>query len=538
MLRPVVVTVTLLCAVASCSPTPTPAPSSAMATPPPTMAPTTTPRIEVRGLGSKAASYLSSLADEAGSKVSSFANSGILDFPFGFPTGSEVLKSADVSETGLAALPTEVLNLPPYGNWTDQGWNVRVHGNVYKTPNISESKIDSLANVFLIGTSVEELQPQEQAQARNLTRSIFIVQQGDRSVTMDFVNDVSVRPNASGGAVNAGDRSVTMDFVNDVSVRPNASGGAVNAGGGSQKIKLPFNTTAQGDFDVFVKLDQNTRGLMDGNKTSRIQTLNLYAEGTDTGNATAYLVPAKGVTIVSDIDDILRVTKIYQPKEGLLNTFARPFRAWENMPQIYANWSSSMDDVHFHYLTTTPEQGTRLYMDFIYKTYPLGSFDTRPLNFSDLKATLAIRKSLLDKVFQTFPERKFILVADTSNSDVMKDYPRLYHEHPDQVLCIFLRNTSATDPSDRFPYDTSGFRGIPQQNYMFFTVPDDLKGLNVLGGQCHNESVRQNVTFRTQGLPFGLSGDDEASGASMAVVRIAFAAVVSGLAGVSLAGVF
>ncbi|RDA94841.1 hypothetical protein CP533_4290 [Ophiocordyceps camponoti-saundersi (nom. inval.)] len=491
MLRPVIM-LALLCGVASCSPTPAPtsaqpsAASPAMVTPPPTI----TPELVARGLGSKVSSYLSGLADDAGSqlsKVSSFVNSGILDFPLGFPTGSEVLKSADVSETGLAALPTEVLNLPPYGNWTDQGWNVRVHGNVYKTPNISESKIDSLANVFLIGTSVDKLQPQEQAQARNLTRSIFVVQQGDRSVTMDFVNDVSVRPNSSGGAV--------------------------NAGGGSQKINLPFNTTRQGDFDVFVKLDQNTRGLIDGNKTSRIQTLNVYAEGTDTGNATAYLVPPQGVTIVSDIDDILRVTKIYQPKEGLLNSFARPFRPWENMPQIYSNWSSSIDDLHFHYLTTTPEQGTRIYMDFIYKTYPLGSFDTRPLNFSDVKATLAIRLFLLNKIFETFPQRKFILVADTSNSDVMKDYPRMYHEHPDQVLCIFLRNTSATDPSDKFPYDTSGFKGIPEQRYMFFTVPDDLKGLNVLGGQCLNESVQQNVTFKLQGLPFGLD-----SGASKAFV--------------------
>ena len=58
-------------------------------------------------------------------------------------------------------------------------------------------------------------------------------------------------------------------------------------------------------------------------------------------------------------------------------------------------------------------------MDFIYKTYPGGSFDTRPLNFSDVSATLSIRKFLLDKIFQTFPDRKFVLVADTSNSDVM-----------------------------------------------------------------------------------------------------------------------
>lgn len=237
----------------------------------------------------------------------------------------------------------------------------------------------------------------------------------------------------------------------------------------------------------------------------------MYAEGTNSGNATVYLVPPDGITIVSDIDDILRVTKIYEPKEGLLNSFARPFSSWMNMPQIYANWSSSISDLHFHYLTTTPEQITRNYMDFIYKTYPLGSFDTRPLNFSDLSATLSIRKFLLTKIFETFPQRKFILVGDTTNSDVMKDYPQLYKDNPEQVACIFLRNTTATDSGNRFPYDTSGFKDIPQEHYMFFLVPDDLNDLDIVNGKCYNTTITQNITFDTQGLPFGLS-DGEGAG--------------------------
>lgn len=249
-----------------------------------------------------------------------------------------------------------------------------------------------------------------------------------------------------------------------------------------------------------------------GNETSRIQTLNMYATGTDTGNATAYLVPSKGITVVSDIDDILRVTKIYQPKEGLLNTFARPFTPWMNMPQVFANWSSSINNLHFHYLTTTPEQVTRNYMEFIYKTYPLGSFDTRPLNFSDVSATLHIRRYLLDKVFRTFPRRRFILVADTTNSDVMKAYPRMYKDYPGQVLCILLRNTSSTDPGNRFPYDTSGFKDIPRERYMFFNVPDDLSRLDIVNGQCVNSSVSQHVTFKTQGLPFGLGDENSLAG--------------------------
>ncbi|KAI0384632.1 hypothetical protein F5Y04DRAFT_269159 [Hypomontagnella monticulosa] len=429
-------------------------------------------------------SYINSIIDGFGSGVSSYIASGVPQFFQDFPSGEAVESSLGISDSELAATPTQVLNIPAYANWTEQGWNVRVHGNVYKQPNISREKLDDLANVFLIGTDIDELSLPEQRQARNMTASIFVVQQPDQNVTINFVNDVDVRPDASGGVF--------------------------NAEGGAQTIRLPYETTDQGDFDAFITL-QNTTGpndgyLLAGNATSSIQALNMYANGTDTGNATAYLVPPTGFTIISDIDDILRVTKIYDPKEGLLNSFARAFTPWMNMPDIYANWSATIPNFHFHYLTTTPEQVTRNYMEFIYKTYPLGSFDTRPLNFSDVSATLSIRRFLLDKIFQTYPQRKFVLVADTSNSDVMKAYPALVRDYPGQVQCIFLRNTTATDDTDLFPYDTSGFEGIDQKQYMFFVTPDDLRNVDIVGGNCYNPAVVQNVTFGYQGRGFGNAG--------------------------------
>lgn len=276
-------------------------------------------------------------------------------------------------------------------------------------------------------------------------------------------------------------------------------------------------TTIEGDYDQFVQI-ANVSGsggyLAPGNDTTDIQRLNVYTDGTLTGNATSYLVPESGITIISDIDDILRVTKIYEPEEGLLNSFARPFTQWMNMPDIYANWSRTIPNFHFHYLTTTPEQVTRNYMQFIYDTYPGGSFDTRPLNFSDVSATLSIRKFLLTKIFETYPNRKFILIADTSNSDVMSDYPEMVTDFPGQVQCIFLRNTSATDSGDKFPYETSGFKNLNQSQYMFFLVPDDLTNLDIVNGQCYNSTIPQNVTFSEQGLPFGLSK----SGASKSTI--------------------
>lgn len=317
--------------------------------------------------------------------VPSYVASGIPDYFQNFPTGDAVQSSLGLSNEELAAVPTQALNIPPYANFTDQGWNVRFHGNIYKQPNISMDDLNDLTNKFLIGTSVEKLNSTDADQARNVTASIFVVQQ----------------PNVN---------------ISNMLVEP-----FQNGPGMTQNITLPYNTTDEGDYDVFVPI--NSQGLKNGNETSEIQKLSTRVTNTTEGNATAYLVPNEGYTVVSDIDDILRITKIYDPKQGLLNSFAYPYVPWENMPQIYANWSSSLPNTHFHYLTTLPEQVTRNYEQFIYADYPAGSFDTRPLNFSNVDETLSVREYLLEKLFATFPQRKFILVADTSNSDVMRDYP-------------------------------------------------------------------------------------------------------------------
>lgn len=92
----------------------------------------------------------------------------------------------------------------PYANWTEDGWNVRIHGNVYKVPDVDQDKIDKLADAFLVGTSVSDLQDSEKTQARNLTREIFVVQQGHENVTVKFVVPASNASAPRGGAyVNA-----------------------------------------------------------------------------------------------------------------------------------------------------------------------------------------------------------------------------------------------------------------------------------------------------------------------------------------------
>ena len=134
-----------------------------------------------------------------------------------------------------------------YGNWTEGGWNLRLHGNVYKQPNVEREKLNDLANIFLIDTSVEELPPSQADQARNLTASIFVLQQGDQNVTFD------IKPAPTAGA--SGEQG---------------GGGAVTPPGGDQTTSLKYLTTDQGDFDEFAQL--NDTGFYAGNSTQDIRT--------------------------------------------------------------------------------------------------------------------------------------------------------------------------------------------------------------------------------------------------------------------------
>lgn len=221
---------------------------------------------------------VSSILGGLGSDIPSYVASGIPNFFQGFPTGDGVKSSLGLNDADLAALPTQVLNVDPYANWTAQGWNVRFHGNVYKQPNTSNETLEKLANdLFIYGTNLSSLPESQQAQARNLTAEIFVVQQGNVNVST-----IHLSPSDSQGASGQSGGS-----------------GATTATGGTQDIQLPYNTTAEGDFDAFVPIASN--GLTNGNETQEIQRLETQVGGATLGNSTAYLVPTEGLTIISDI---------------------------------------------------------------------------------------------------------------------------------------------------------------------------------------------------------------------------------------------
>ncbi|KAF8609658.1 hypothetical protein BDV93DRAFT_518437 [Ceratobasidium sp. AG-I] len=397
-----------------------------------------------------------SVTAAVGSAIPSDAAGGILPGWLTMPTDDQIKDQLGLNDTQISQLPVQVI--PGYGNWTDLGWNVRVHGSAYRNPPATADQLDAASQVFVPSLDESSFTDANRAMARNVTASLL---------TLPVQN-------------------YSLGFT----LRYNAQE-AVN-------ISFPYPTDDRGEFDQFISF--TAPGVIpNGNETDVVQGLEIFTPGYATGNASSYLVPPQGITLIADIDDILRVTQIYQPEEGLKNSFARPYVPWMNMPAVLAKWQNEVKGLHVHYLTTTPIKVTTFYESFIYANYPLGSFDIRPLNLTTVDQIFQVRQVNLNRVFQSFPQRKFVLLADTSNSDVMRDYPGMATAFPGQVQCILLRNTSATDPSDHFP-------GLCYLAFLFFRAPfrfffDDLMGLDFSKGDCRNASVPQNVTFGYQGLP-------------------------------------
>lgn len=86
----------------------------------------------VGSLASQAGNYAESVLSDLGSGIPSYVTDGILPGAVNLPTGSQVMSSAGVSSSDLEAIPTQVLNIPGYANYTNGQWNLLVHGNVYK----------------------------------------------------------------------------------------------------------------------------------------------------------------------------------------------------------------------------------------------------------------------------------------------------------------------------------------------------------------------------------------------------------------------
>lgn len=158
------------------------------------------------------------------------------------------------------------------------------------------------------------------------------------------------------------------------------------------------------------------------------------------------LVGSTGLSVISDIDDTIKHSHVLEHEELLKNTFLRDFGAIPGMPELYQQWEKQ--GAVFHYVTGSPWQLYPSLRDFTdSQHFPRGSFMMRNFRLKDsslITFTLSsydYKLSTIDKLLNTYPDRRFILVGDSGEKDP-EVYAEIARRHSKQVEAIYIRNVT------------------------------------------------------------------------------------------------
>jgi hypothetical protein len=155
------------------------------------------------------------------------------------------------------------------------------------------------------------------------------------------------------------------------------------------------------------------------------------------------LLPDAGTSVISDIDDTVKISEVADKRALLANTFLHEYRAVPGMAERYRRWAA--DGAAFHYVSDSPWQLYEPLTEFLREAgFPAGTmhlkmFRWKDSSFFDLFTDPTGRKlRVIEPLLKTFSGRKFILVGDTGEQDP-EIYGELARKHP-QVHRVYLRN--------------------------------------------------------------------------------------------------
>ena len=176
----------------------------------------------------------------------------------------------------------------------------------------------------------------------------------------------------------------------------------------------------------------------------------------------ALVVPAQGVSVISDIDDTIKRTQVRDRREMLLNTFARRFEAAPRMAAYYRALAQA-PDTRFHYLSASPMQLYPALADFVRDNdFPAGSMHLRESTtwrtlIPGAEDSRAHKLGVIDRLLTEFPQRRFVLVGDSGEADP-EIYAQVYRANPQRIDSIVIRDvTDEGRLSDRY---RATFEGI------------------------------------------------------------------------------
>ncbi|MDM0113472.1 App1 family protein [Variovorax sp. J22R133] len=176
----------------------------------------------------------------------------------------------------------------------------------------------------------------------------------------------------------------------------------------------------------------------------------------------ALLVPERGLSVISDIDDTIKRTQVRERREMMLNTFVRPF---EPAPGMAAHYRAMARDpfTRFHYVSSSPIQLWPPLDAFLrHAGFPAGSVHLRESTtwrtiVPEEGESREHKSSAILNLFNTFPQRSFLLIGDSGELDP-EIYGDIARAHGHRLQGIVIRDV--TQEGRESPRYAAAFEGV------------------------------------------------------------------------------
>jgi phosphatidate phosphatase APP1 len=190
----------------------------------------------------------------------------------------------------------------------------------------------------------------------------------------------------------------------------------------------------------------------------------------------AQLIGPEGLSVISDVDDTIKISMVTDRRALVRNTFLRPFEPVEGMSALYRQWAGA--GAAFHYVSASPWQLYGPLSKLLRaERFPPGPFHLKPVRLKDASALELFasqegyKSKVIEGILADFPDRRFILVGDSGEQDP-EIYAALAREHPGQIVRILIRDVDGSGRGQ--PRYKAAFEGIPGDRWRVFRDPDEL----------------------------------------------------------------
>ncbi len=192
-----------------------------------------------------------------------------------------------------------------------------------------------------------------------------------------------------------------------------------------------------------------------------------------------YLINERGLSVISDIDDTIKISEVNDKQALLTNTFLRAFRPVPGMAKLYRHWALTAD-ARFHYVSASPWQLYVPLTEFMQQEgFPAGSFHLKDFRWKDstflnlYADPVTYKTDIIESLLTRFPRRSFVLIGDSGERDP-ETYGQIARKHPGRIHKIAIRHLGITLDETRY---RRAFADLDQRLWTVFHDPAALAPL-------------------------------------------------------------